>query len=228
MYCRKCHKQSPENFVNCAYCGAKLNASQKKIPAAFLKKRETKNKISLKTLVVASLVFAVVLSACAIITASVTGAKPEKTVKAFTQAIEGQNEKQYFALFDNNIKEYKKENRYFGDEETFKNVVAPMWESDDFYTEKCGKNYKLTYSITSSTQLTPAEYEQFCRCLENNFSYITLPSRVELLTVEITAEGEKGEYKSIYNDFWCMKIKGKWYKTDKAVFTEYEKAKLSP
>ena len=35
--------------------------------------------------------------------------------------------------------------------------------------------------------------------------------------------GEKGEYTSIYKDFWCMKIKGKWYKVDKAVYTEFEK-----
>ncbi len=228
MYCRKCNKHSPDNFVKCAYCGAKLSASDKKIPTAFIKKREIKHKPSLKTMVIISLTLSVILSIAAVITAAFTGSKPEKTVKAFTTAIQNNDEKLYYSLFDDDIKQYKKENRYFGDEETFDNMVLPLAQSNEFYKEKCGVDYKLSYNITSSVALTDEELEVFSECLEGQFSYITLPDRVELLNVEITAKGELGEYKSIYNDFWCMKIKGKWYKADKTVHNEYEKLKNSP
>ncbi len=228
MYCRKCNKHSPDNFVKCAYCGAKLSASDKKTPAAFIKKREIKGKPSLKTMVIISLVFSIVLSVAAVVTAVFTGSKPEKTVKAFASAIQNNDEKLYYSLFDDDIKQYKKENRYFGDEETFDNMVLPLAQSNEFYKKKCGADYKLSYSITSSVELNSEELKAFSECLEGQFSYIKLPDRVELLNVEITAKGELGEYKSIYNDFWCMKIKGKWYNVDKTVYNEYEKLRNSP
>ncbi len=228
MYCQKCHKQSPDNFVNCAYCGAKLNTGKKKEPNIFVKKEKKKFSVSFKTMLMGSLIFAIVLSVAAIFTATVTGSKPERVVENFVSSIQNCDEKLYYSLFDNDIKLYKKENRYYGDDETFKNMVAPVTESDAFYKEKCGEGYKLSYSISSATVLSDEELEVFCESLSDNFSYISLPTRVDLLCVEVIAEGEKGEYKSVYNDFWCMKIKGKWYKADKNVYTEYEKTKIEP
>lgn len=225
MYCSKCHKQSPENFVTCAYCGAKLKPEKKKQPSVFIKKERFKIKVSFKTVVASLMIFAVVLTIAAIITATVTGSKPEKVVRSFIQSIQKQDEKLFYSLYDEGIKEYKKENRYYGDDETFFNMVSPMSESHLFYQEKCGEDYKLTYSVKAFETLSEEDLELFNEMLEKDFSYIKLPSRVDLLNVEITAKGEKGEYKSVYNDFLCMKIKGKWYKADKTVYTEYEKIK---
>lgn len=223
MYCQECHKQSPENFVNCAYCGAKLAPEKKKQPSFFLKKQKRGKKPSFKTVVIGLLVFAVLLSVAAIFTATVTGSKPEKTVRSFVKAIINENEKLYYSLYDEGIKEYKKENRYYGEEETLENMVSPMHESNSFYEEKCGEDYKLSYTIKSYETLSDEELAVFNEMLESEFSYIKLPTRVDVLNVEITAKGEKGEYTSVYNDFWCMKIKGKWYKVDKTVYTDYEK-----
>lgn len=227
LYCHKCHKRSPENFVNCAYCGAKLKPEKKKQPSAFIKKERFKLKISFRTVVRALMGFAVVLAVAAIFTATVTGSKPEKVVRNFTRSIQAQDEKLFYSLYDDGIKDYKKENRYYGEEETFENMVIPMGESHEFYKEKCGEDYKLTYSITSFETFSDEELAVFNEMLEKSFSYIKLPARVDLLNVEITAKGEKGEYKSIYNDFLCLKIKGKWYKADKTVYTEYEKIKTT-
>ena len=182
----------------------------------------------MKTVVAGLMVLAVVIAVAAIFTATVTGSKPEKVVKNFTHSIENEDEKLYYSLFDENIKEYKKQNRYYGDEETFSHFISPMVESNEFYTDKCGDDYELTYTIKSFETLSDEELETFNYVLETNFSYVQLPSRVDVLNVEITASGEDGEYKSIYNDFWCMKIKGRWYKVDKTVYSEYEKAKTTP
>ncbi len=223
MYCHECHKQSPDNFVNCAYCGAKLKPEKKKTPSHFVSKRKLKIKISFKTLIAVLLVFATVITVAAIFTATVTGSKPERVVKGFVRAVQSQDENLYYSLYDDGIKEYKKQNRYYADDETFNNMVAPLHESKDFYTSRCGENYKLSYSVESSRTLSETELAAFNKMLESQFSYINSASRVDVMSVEIHAKGKEGEYNSLYNDFWCMKIKGKWYKVDKTIYTEYQK-----
>lgn len=227
MYCQECHKQSPENFETCAYCGAKLAPKKKRQPSVFEKKNKKKRSIPLKLIVAGLLAFAVVLSIAAIFTATITGSKPERVVKNFVASISAQDEKLYYSLYDDGIKDYKRENRYYGEEETFENIVAPMHESHEFYKENCGESYKLTYSIKSYETLSEEDLVEFQKMLEEKFSYIKSPSRVDLLSVEIYCKGEKGEYTSIYKDFWCMKIKGKWYKVDKTVYSEFEKINIA-
>ncbi len=221
MYCEKCHKQSPENFINCAYCGAKLDSPKKKAPSKFVKKQGVRFKISLKNLLWGSVGLAVVLVIAAILTSTFTASKPEKLIKSFVKATQTEDADMYYALFDDNIKEYKLNNRYFAEDETFRQMVLPMSTSHEFYTEKCGEDYKLTYSVISNRTLNETELEGFKEVLENNFSYIEFPSQVDIISVDVVAKGEKGTYTSRYNDFWCMKIKGRWYKVDKNVYTEY-------
>ncbi len=223
LYCRKCHKQSPDNFVTCAYCGAKLKTEKKKEPSAFVKKEKVKINISLKHTVIVLIALALFISLCAIVTALITGSKPEKVVKNFTRSIQTVDEELYYSLYDDAIKEYKKENRYYGEEETFENMVSVVAESNEFYVEKCGEGYELSYVINSYNTLDETELENFKKVLESEFFYVELPNRVDMLNVEITATGENGEYITVYSDFYCMKIKGKWYKVDKTIYTEYEK-----
>ncbi len=227
MYCHKCHKRSPENFANCAYCGAKLKPEKKKQPSVFVNKKSFKINFSFRNFVAVLMFVAVVIAIASIFTATVTGSKPERVVKNFIYSIQNQNEELFYSLYDEGIKEYKKESRYYGNEETVANMVAPMNESHAFYKEKCGDNYKLSYSVKSFETLDDEQLRIFNEMLEKNFSYINLPKRVDILNVEITAEGALGEYKSVYTDFMCIKIKGKWYKADKTVFTEYEKIKTT-
>ncbi len=223
MYCRKCHKQSPDNFVTCAYCGAKLKTEKKKEPSTFVKKEKIKINIPLKNVVIILIALALIISVFATVTALITGSKPEKVVKNFTRSIETSDEELYYSLYDDAIKEYKKENRFYGEEETFEEMVSVVPQSNEFYIKQCGENFELTYSIDSYKTLSQEELEDFNKILESGFSYVELPNRVDILNVQIVATGEKGEYTTVYNDFYCMKIKGKWYKVDKTVYTEYEK-----
>jgi hypothetical protein len=221
LYCENCHKQSPENFINCAYCGEKLNSPKKKAPSKFVKKQGVKLKISLKSILAGLVGFALVLVVAALLTSSFTASKPERIIKNFVKATQTENANMYYALYDDNIKEYKLNNRYFAEDETFKQMVLPMQTSHAFYTEKCGAGYRLSYKVISQRTLSETELKAFNEILETNFSYIQLPSQVEIISVDVVAKGEKGTYTSRYNDFWCMKIKGRWYKVDKNVYTEY-------
>ncbi len=221
LYCENCHKQSPENFINCAYCGAVLDSPKKKAPSKFVKSRGVKHRVSLKFVLGGLVGFAVVLVIAALFTSSFTASKPEKLIKSFVKSTQTENADMYYALYDDNIKEYKLNNRYFAEDETFKQMVLPMQTSHAFYTEKCGVGYKLSYDVISQSTLSESELKAFNEVLETNFSYIQLPSQVTVISVDVVAKGEKGTYTSRYNDFWCMKIKGRWYKVDKNVYTEY-------
>ncbi len=223
MYCRKCHKNSPANFEKCAYCGADLKPEKKKEPEKFKKKFDFTFKISLKIFLKISLALAVILSVCAVVTAVFTSSKPEGVVKNFVKAIETGDEELYISLYDEYIYEYKKDNRYFAEDETYKQLSAPVKQSKAFYETKCGDDFRLGYSVETSQTLSEEEALRFSEILERSFGYVTYPSKTEILSVEITAKGKNGEYTSIYNDFWCMKIKGKWYMVDKAITAEYLK-----
>ena len=221
MYCDKCHKQSPSNFVNCAYCGAKLEAPEKKQPSKFSNNKKFKIKLSFKNYLLVLCAISALLVICAVFTATFTGTKPENVVKNFTKATQTVDSELYFSLYDNNIKKYKRDSRYFGEEETFEQMVLPMQQSNEFYIEKCGKNYDLTYNVKSSSELTDQQVNFFREVLETSFGYIEFPSKVVVLCVEVTANGKEGSYTTVYDDFWCMKIKGVWYKVDKTIYMEY-------
>ncbi len=227
MYCEKCHKKSPDNFVSCAYCGAKFKTEKKKQPTAFVKKTRFKLNVSNKLIIAGLVGIAVVLCVAAIITAAVTGAKPKTVVETLVLSIEKNDSDLYLSLYDDELINYKKENYYYGESETYDNMVKPLQESRIFYEAKCGEDYKLKYKIISSTPMTDDEVTLFGKYLQQNFSYVLKPSQVEVLSVEIIAEGEKGEYKTQFDDFWCMKIQGKWYRVHKTVFEEYEKSKTT-
>lgn len=221
MYCDECHKQSPDNFVTCAYCGAKLKSPKKKPPSKFIKKKRGNRDISLKSVVAILVAFATILGIAAVLTATITGAKSENVVKSFVKAVRNEDEELFYSLYDEYIKEYNKNNRFFAEDETYAQMVLPVKESSVFYIQKCGEEYTLSYEITQTEVLDETELQSFNDLLSGQFGYVELPSRVDILDISINAEGDAGEYTSVYNDFWCMKIKGKWYIVDKVIITEY-------
>lgn len=221
MYCDKCHKQSPDNFITCAYCGAKFNSKKKKEPHKFVKKKKRKQKLSFKNLLRIFIAIGVVLVIAAVVTVSFLGSKPEKAVKQMVNAIETSDEEAYYELYDEHIIKYKTDNYYFGEEETYNQIILPLKQHHEFYNLQCGEGFELTYYIKSERELDEAELETFNKLLATEFDYMEFPTKVEVLELEIVAEGESGEYKSVYDEFWCMKIKGNWYLVDKTIVADY-------
>ncbi len=211
MYCDNCHRQSPDNFVNCPYCSAPLKNNKHRKPKKFIKPKEKKKPVSFKTTVIISVVVALVLAVCAIVTGVLTGSKPSTTISKMVTAIETNDAKLYYSLYDEQIVEYYKENWYYGDAETFDAVTKPLSESRAFYTEKCGKDFTLDYKITDITYITEESLVSFNNSLEVSFNYSDLPSKAAFLNFEIEAKGEKGKYKSVYENFVCLQIGGNWY-----------------
>lgn len=214
MYCEKCHKQSPDNFKNCAYCGASLDSPKAPKPSKYVKISKHPKRISVKKSIIALVIIGLLLCCAAIITGVLTGTKPESTVKTFALAIENNDDDLYYSLFDEQIKEYKKENWYYNEEETFKAMVEPMNKSVAFYSENCGENFQVEYEITDTEYLTGEQLEQFIELLDETYGYQKYPSEVAVLDLEINVKGDKGTYTSVYQDFYCIKIGRYWYKTD--------------
>ncbi len=209
MYCEKCHRQSPDNFVNCPYCSAPLKNNKRKKPQKFVKPKESKKPVSFKTTVIVAVAVAFVLAVSAIVTGILTGSKPTSAINKMVTALETNDAELYYSLYDDQIIEYYKENWYYGDEETFDAVTKPLQESRDFYTEKCGENFTLSYKIKDITYLPVEDFHK--NTLSISFDYEKFPSKMAYINFEIEAKGEKGTYKSVYENFVCIQMGGKWY-----------------
>ena len=212
MYCDNCHRQSPDNFINCPYCSAPLKNNKRKKPQKFVKKKDNRKPFSFQTSVVVAVVVAFVLAVCAIAVGSLTGSKPDKVVKTMVTAIENDDAELYYSLYDEHIKSYYKENFYYGDEETFDAMTKPLQESREFYASKCGDDFRLRYEIVSVEYLSDEELVQNNDLLVTNYGYRDLPSKVAVLEFYIEVKGDNGTYKSEYTNFYCSLINGKWYK----------------
>lgn len=217
MYCDKCHRQSPDNFVNCPYCSAPLKNNKKRKPQKFIKKKERKKPVSFKTVVIIAVMVAFVLAVSAVITGAITGSKPDKVVKTMVTAIQNNDAKQYYSLYDEQIKGYYKENWYYGDEETFDAVTKPLRDSRDFYISKCGEDFSLKYRIKNVTYIPEESVESVNEALQASFNYSDFAKKIALLDFEIEAKGEKGSYKTVYEKLTCLQINGKWYIQTSAV-----------
>lgn len=211
MYCDNCHRQSPDNFVNCPYCSAPLKNGKRKKPQKFIRKKERKKTVSFKTTVIITAAVAFVLGVSAIITGIVTGSKPDTVVYKMVKAIQYDDAQLYYSLYDDQIIEYYKENWYFADDETFEAVTEPLRESREFYSVKCGEDFKLNYRITDITEISENELEEYKDYLVTSFEYKKSPSKMAYVDFEIESKGDLGEYKSVYKDFVCIKLDGKWY-----------------
>lgn len=211
MYCDNCHRQSPDNFVNCPYCSAPLKNNKRKKPQKFTKKKERSKPVSFKTAVIITVAVAFVLAVSAVITGSITGSKPDKVIKTMVTAIETNDAKLYYSLYDEQIKAYYKENWYYGDEETFDAITKPLNESRDFYISKCGEDFSLKYKINDITYISEEALERANETLKVSFNYSRFPTKVAFLDFEIEAKGEKGTYKTVYDKLTCLQINGKWY-----------------
>lgn len=211
MYCDNCHRQSPDNFVNCPYCSAPLKKRKRRKPQKFVRKKERKKPISFKGALCISVCAAVVLGVCAVATGILTGKKPDTAVSRMVDAINTDNSSLFYSLYDDQLLKYYKDNWYYTDEETFAAVTEPLRASREFYASKCGEDFKIELSITKVRELSDEESETCSEMLVTAFDYEKLPSRIAYVNFEVAAKGELGEYKSVYEYFVCIKLKGKWY-----------------
>lgn len=214
MYCEKCHNQSPDNFERCAYCSAPFEEKIKPESGKKTIKKFKKRRFSKKTAIGCVVVFAFVMALSAIITGVVTGVKPESVVSSLSVAIQKNDSKLYYSLFDEQMKTYKKSNWYFSDEETNKAMVEPLVKSIDFYTEMCGEGYTIDYEIEDVYYFSGSELEHLCGVLGETYGYDIMPKKAAKVDFVLYVKGEKGEYETVYKDFYCIKFGSQWYRLD--------------
>lgn len=220
MYCNNCHHQCPDNFSSCPYCAAPLKTEKKKKPEVFQLQKKKKFNLSFKMKIITVVSFAFILCVVAIIVGVSNGSKPEKVVKTMVQSIENKDAKLYYSIYDEQIRDYNKENWYFDDDETFAAMTEPLEKKIEFYGEKCGKDFKLQYTINSVTYIEGESFNSYCEILEESFGYRKLPTDIAEMNFVISVKGSDGTYSSVYDSFLCMKIGGKWYRVYSSVFNE--------
>ena len=214
MYCEKCHRQSPDNFERCAYCSAPFETKKKPESVKKNIKKFKKKRMSKKTVIICVVAFAFVMALSAIITGVVTGVKPERVVSSLSVAIEQNDSKLYYSLYDEQMKEYKKSNWYFSDEETNKAMVEPLVKSINFYTEMCGEGFTINYEIEDVYYFSDSELEILCGVLAETYSYDVMPKKAARIDFVLYVKGEKGGYETVYKDFYCIKFGSEWYRLE--------------
>lgn len=214
MYCSKCHKQSPDNFTSCAYCGAPFKHKKKPSARRFGVKEQKRSFLSSGKKSVAVVVFAAVIVLVSVGVGIFTGAKPGSIVKKTVKAVQNGDEALYCSVYDDCYKEYCRQNIYFDDAAVSEALASPMNETDEFYTAECGEGYKLHGKVKSVDYLSESELEKLNAELTVNYGYTKEASKAAKLNVEITAEGPAGKYTSVYKDYVCIRLGGKWYRCD--------------
>ena len=217
MYCNHCHRQTPDNFVTCPYCAHKLQKGKKKTSGA---PAEKSKKLNFKKTVIIITCFAVCLMTAAIITGIATGSKPQKLIKTLTQAINTNDTELYYSLYDAEIKEYNKENWYYDEEQTILHMTEPLNTATSFYSSKCGADFTVKYKINAVTYAEDEEIVLFNESLNETYGYRKEVSQIAYVDFSLNVKGDLGEYESVYTDFRCIKINGKWYKDYTALSVE--------
>ncbi len=212
MYCEKCKHQSPDNFTNCAYCGEKLVTLKEKTKTAEKVERKFML-INKKSAVITAVTAVAIISVISIIVGIVSGKKPQSVIHNMTKAITENDEDMYFSLFDGEYLEYKKECIYFTDDELLKGITEPMYETDEFYKKECGDDYKIKCRFDSVSDVDEKGIKKINDYLTEMYGYKKSVTDAAVLNFSVIAKGEKGKYESVYRDFYCIKIGGKWYRS---------------
>lgn len=220
MYCNNCHRQCPDNFSSCPYCSNKLKTDKKKKTEAIESQKNKRFKISFKGKIIVISVVAFLLCIIAVTIGLLNGSKPEMLVKTMVLSVKNKDANTYYSLYDEQIKNYNKENWYFDDSETFSAMTEPLEKTIDFYTDKCGKDFTVRYEINEVIYIENEKFNEYCDVLEKSFSYRKLPTEIATVDFVIEVKGSEGEYTSVYDSFMCMKIGGKWYRIYSSVFND--------
>ncbi len=220
MYCNNCHQHCPDNFSSCPYCSHELKVDKKKKTDAYQARKNNNFKLSFKGKIIAVSVLAFILCISAVTVGVLNGSKPERIVKTMVLSVKNQDAEAYYSLYDEQIKEYNKENWYFDDDETFSAMTEPLTKTIDFYTDKCGKDFTVQYKINEVIYIENEKFADYCDVLEKSFGYRKLPTEIAKVDFVIEVKGSEGEYTSVYDSFMCMKIGGKWYRIYSSVFND--------
>ena len=214
MYCSKCQKQSPDNFTSCAYCGAPFKTKKRRTAQRFKAKNKRLPFLTSAKKSVFVVIAAAVIVIASVVTGLLTGGKPDSVIKTAAEATVKNDAGLYCSIFDEYYTDYCKQNKYFADDETLAALSEPMVKSDEFYRAKCGENYTLNGKVRSVEYFSDSRLDELNSELALTYGYKKNISAAACLEVEMNAKGEKGVYTTVYKDYYCIKLGGRWFKCD--------------
>lgn len=214
MYCSRCGQQSPDNFTSCAYCGAPFKTKKRRTAQRFKVKNKRLPFMTSAKKSVFIVIAAAVIVIASVITGILTGSKPDSVIKTAAEATVKNDAALYCSIFDEYYTEYCKQNKYFADDETRAALSEPMVKSDAFYKAECGDKYTLSCKVRSVEYFSDTRLEELNSELALTYGYKKNISDAACLDVEINAKGAGGVYTTVYKNYYCIKLGGRWYKCD--------------
>ena len=209
MYCEICHKENPENFDLCIYCGTSLKPEKK---AGYLKYRN-----SLWSKITPFNVFTVFISFCIIIT-TIFGVRvlikkehPEKTAFSYASSIQKNDINIYFSILFDEYKDYNLKYKYYKQENYNEDIKSQYAEIKDFYNSKCGEKFKIECKVLEISYALEKEVSDINLYCSNELKFTSNIEKAAKLKISLNASGKLGKYDTIIPDFVSLKIDGVWY-----------------
>lgn len=208
MYCENCHRENPENFETCIYCGTSLMPEKK---AGFLRYRG-----SLREKVTPIAVFTSFAAICALLAlifssyAVISKEHPEKVAFSYALSIENNDAHGYSLLLCDEYKRFKLKYVYYTQEEYDKELKSTLFEANEFYGKKCGDGFTVKCKVTDTVYADGkliGEINSYCR--ENLFFEKEIEKAAKL-KVTLDVIGKEGKYTTVIPDFICVKTDGLW------------------
>lgn len=209
MYCENCHRENPDNFDTCIYCGTSLQPEKK---AGFLRYRA-----SLREKVTPIAVFTSFAALCALLAlifssyAVISKEHPEKVAFSYARCVENNDAYGYSLLLCEEYKSFKLKHVYYTQEELYKALKSTLFEVNEFYKEKCGDDFTVKCKVTDTVYADDkmiGEINSYCR---ENLLFEKEIEKAAKLKVTLDVGGGEGKYTTVITDFICVKTDGIWY-----------------
>lgn len=209
MYCEICHKENPENFDSCIYCGTSLKPEKK---AGYLKYRNSLwRKVTPFNLFTVFITLSVLIAAIYGIRALVKKEHPEKIALSYANSIQKDDINIYFSILYSEYKDYNLKYKYYKQENYNEAIKNQYSEIVGFYIDECGERFKVkckVLEINYASEKVLSDISSFC---VEELKFTTDIEKAAKLKVSLDVIGKQGEYATVIPDFVSLKINGDWY-----------------
>ena len=212
MYCENCHRDNPDNFDTCIYCGTSMLPENR---VSLLKSRN-----SLRQALTPLRIFSVLFILCAIAgiigfaVAKTSEEHPEAVAKAYAAAVTENNVDSVYALYDSGYRSFMIDNYYYSQKEMKSKLASDLGEMFDFYTSECGTGFEIDCEASDFEYADAAGIAAVNSFLTSKYKYTAVITDAARYTVTLSVKGKQGDYLTVINDYTCIKLDGVWYKCD--------------
>ncbi|MGI6744863.1 MAG: hypothetical protein ACOX45_01570 [Acutalibacteraceae bacterium] len=208
MYCVNCHKETPENFDTCIYCGTSLQPEKK---AGILRYRNSlRQKVT--PITIFSCFFTLCILAGVIFSIFVLKERehPEKVAFNYAVCVKNNDASGLALLLPEEYINFRLRYVYYSREDFNEFLRGLLSEINGFYTKKCSEDFRIQCKVKEIQYAEKNIVSQINSFYKENLFFEKEIEKAARLKVIFEVKGKTGEYTTVITDFVCLKIGGAW------------------